>query len=388
VTLAELPVEKANRRDSAVPIERLEVLAYEIPTDGPDGKESDGTLEWDSTTIVVVLLHAGGETGLGYTYNHRSAALLIEDELSGSLLGRDALAVKERWLELGQSIRNVGRPGVGMTAISAVDVALWDLKARLYGLALVDLLDRAHDAVPVYGSGGFCNYPLARLREQLRGWVESGIPRVKLKTSRHPHEDPERLDAARDAIGGDADLYVDANGALSRKDALGWARRFRDEWGVSWFEEPVSSADLDGLRLVRDEGPGGLDVAAGEYVYVPRDAVDLLEARAVDCLQLDVTRCGGITGLIRLSGAADAYSLDVSGHCAPQLSAHALTAVHRLRHLEYFHDHVRIERLAFDGVLEPDGGELRPDRSRPGLGLELKRQELERYLVHRGELGR
>jgi L-alanine-DL-glutamate epimerase-like enolase superfamily enzyme len=380
-------VERAARSGSAAAIERLEVLAYEIPTDGPGGKESDGTLEWESTTLVVCLLHACGETGLGYTYGPRACATLIEENLWQELLGEDALAVKQRWKAMEQSLRNAGRAGIGAMAVSAVDVALWDLKARLHGLPLVDLLDLAHDAVPVYGSGGFCNYPLERLREQLAGWVEQGIPRVKLKVSRHPDEDPRRLAAARDGIGDDTDLYVDANGALSRRDALAWAHRFHDEWNVSWFEEPVGSADLEGLRLLRAEGPGGLDVAAGEYVYVLRDAIALLEARAVDCLQLDVTRCCGISGLLRLSGVADAHTLDVSGHCAPQLSAHALCAVPNLRHLEYFHDHVRIERTAFDGVLSPRGGELRPDRSRPGHGLELKRPDLDEYCVYRGECG-
>jgi L-alanine-DL-glutamate epimerase-like enolase superfamily enzyme len=380
-------VSVAGNVETDVAVEQLEVLAYEFPTDGPDGRETDGTLEWESTTLVVVLLHAGGETGLGYTYAPRACAVLIEDELAPELVGRDALAVKERWEELARSIRNGGRPGLGMMALSAVDVALWDLKARVIGLPLVDLLDRARDEVPVYGSGGFCNYPLERLQEQLGGWVADGIPRVKLKVGRSPDEDPRRLDAAREAIGPEAELYVDANGALSRKQAIAWAHRFNAEWGVSWFEEPVSSADLEGLRLVRDAAPGGLDVAAGEYAFVPRDAVNLLQAGAVDCLQLDVTRCGGITGLIRLSGAADAYGLDVSGHCAPQLSAHALCGAFRLRHLEYFHDHVRIERLAFDGVLDPHGGALRPDRARPGHGLALKWQDLDDYRVYEAERG-
>jgi L-alanine-DL-glutamate epimerase-like enolase superfamily enzyme len=273
-------------------------------------------------------------------------------------------------------------------AVSALDIALWDLKARLLGAPLVDVLDRAHDAVPVYGSGGFCNYPLDRLAGQLAGWVDDDIPRVKLKIGRRPEEDPARLDAVRAAIGPEPELYVDANGAFSRTQAAEWARRLRERWGVSWFEEPVSSDDLAGLGLVRRESPPGLDVAAGEYVYLLRDAEMLLAADAVDCLQLDVTRCGGITGLLRAAGAAAARSVEVSGHCAPQVSAHALCAVPGLRHLEYFHDHVRIERMAFDGVLEPHAGALRPDRSRPGLGLELRRADLERHRVHRGVVER
>ena len=368
-------------------LEALDVSAYEIPTDGPDGLETDGTLEWTSTTVVVVEVRAGGASGLGYTYGDRSTAAFVESKLHPAVLGAgcDPLAVGATWAAMAAQIRNAGRPGVGFMAISAVDTALWDLKARLLELPLVDVLGRFRDEVPVYGSGGFCNYPLARLREQMGGWVEEGIPRVKLKVARDPGEDARRLAAVREAIADGPELYVDANGAFSRKQALEWARHYRDEWGVSWFEEPVSSDDLEGLRLVRDGGPGGLDIAAGEYVYVPRDALYLLEAGAVDCLQLDVTRCGGITGVLALGALAEAHQLDVSGHCAPQLSAHALCGVRRLRHAEYFHDHVRVERLLFDGVLEPEGGCLRPDRSRPGHGLTLRRRDAAEHLVYGGD---
>jgi L-alanine-DL-glutamate epimerase-like enolase superfamily enzyme len=358
-------------------VERLDVAAYTVPTDVP---ESDGTLEWDSTTIVVVEAHAGEAVGLGYTYSDASAAKLVESKLADVVRGCDALAPREAWQRMGEQLRNVGRPGVGFMALSAVDNALWDLRARLLDLPLVDAIGRARDCVPIYGSGGFCSYSLDRLREQLGGWVEEGIPRVKMKVSRDPERDPERLRAVREAIGDAAELYVDSNGGLTRKQALYWLDRFAAEWDVRWHEEPVSSADLEGLRLCRDRAPGRLDVAAGEYAFVPRDFLNLLEAGAVDCLQVDVTRAGGITGLLYASGLAAGFGLDVSGHCAPQLSAHALCAVPRLRHLEYFHDHVRLEAMLFDGVLEPeDGGVLRPDRSRPGNGLELKREEAEQW---------
>jgi L-alanine-DL-glutamate epimerase-like enolase superfamily enzyme len=269
---------------------------------------------------------------------------------------------------MGRRLRNAGRPGAGFMALSAVDAALWDLKARLLDMPLVDLLPSVRHEVPVYGSGGFCSYSLERLGEQLGGWVADGIPRVKLKIGRRPQEDPVRLDAARDAIGPDTELYADANGAFTWKEALAWAERLAGEWGVTWFEEPVSSADVEGLRFLRERST--LEIAAGEYAFVPADFCNLIGA--VDCLQADVTRCGGITGLLGVSGLAASHGLDVSGHCAPQLSAHALCAVQRLRHLEWFHDHVRVERMLFDGVLEPVGGVLRPDRSVAGNGLELK----------------
>jgi L-alanine-DL-glutamate epimerase-like enolase superfamily enzyme len=355
-------------------VESLAVSAYTIPTDEP---ESDGTFEWDSTTIVVVEAHGGGETGLGYTYGPKAVGAVVEELLADVVRGADVGAPAEAWRSMGARLRNAGRPGMGFMALAAVDIALWDLKVRLLDLPLVDVLPRAHDAVPIYGSGGFCSYSLDRLGEQLGGWAQEGIPRVKMKLGREPEHDPARLDAARAAIGDDTELFVDANGAFSRKDALGWAERYAAEWDVRWFEEPVSSADFEGLRLLRDRAPGGLDIAAGEYAYVPADFRNLIGC--VDCLQADVTRCGGITGLISVSGLAAAHGLDVSGHCAPALSAHALCAVPRLRHLEYFHDHVRIERMLFDGTLDPEGGRLRPDRSRPGHGLELKRADAERW---------
>ncbi|MDX2591595.1 enolase C-terminal domain-like protein [Streptomyces sp. WI03-4A] len=363
-------------------IDSVEVHAFQLPTDGPDGKEEDGTLEWDSTTMVLVRVHAGGRTGLGYTYGDVSVASFIESELADVVRGRSASSPAALWELMGRQIRNAGRPGAGAMAVSAVDVALWDLKARLLELPLIRLLPSWHDRVPVYGSGGFTNYSLDRLTDQLGGWVQQGIPRVKLKTSRDPESDPRRLAAVRKAIGDEPEIFTDANGALGRKQALYWAHRFHEEWDVRWFEEPVSSADLEGLRMLSERGPERLEITAGEYAYTTQGFVNLVQGSAVDCLQADVTRCGGITGLLETAGLSAAHHLDLSAHCAPALSAHAFCAVRRLRHLEYFHDHVRFESLLFDGTLSPDGGALRPDPSLPGLGLDIKWPDAERYRVY------
>jgi len=367
---------------SGLAVESVDVHAYTVPTDGPGGEESDGTLTWTSTTLVTVEVRAGGVTGLGYTYADVAAAKLVESVLAPRLGGVDPWGNGATWHALDASLRNTGRPGVGALALSAVDLALWDLKAKLLGLPLFRLLPSYRDRVPVYGSGGFCNLPLDRLVEQVAGWLAQGIQRVKIKTSRHPDEDPARLVAVRRALGYEAGLMADANGALSRKQALEWAWRFREEWGVDWFEEPVSSMDREGLRLLRDQGPPGLEIAAGEYGWVLRDFTDLLEAGAVDCLQADVTRCGGVTGLLRVSALASAHAVDLSAHCAPSASAHAFCAVERARHIEYFHDHARLEAMLFDGAASPREGLLAPDPSRPGLGLELKPSDAERFRVY------
>ncbi|GAA0963172.1 enolase C-terminal domain-like protein [Actinocorallia libanotica] len=357
------------------PVEEIRSAAYTFPTDGP---ESDGTFAWDSTTIVVVEAAAAGCRGLGYTYGSAAVSRLVEETLARPVRGMPAWDVGAAWAAMWRELRNIGQPGIGAMAVSAVDSALWDLKARLLDVPLAVALDAVHGSVPVYGSGGFTSYSDERLAEQLGGWAAAGIPCVKMKVGRDPERDGHRVEVARRAIGDAVELFVDANGAYRRKEALEWARRFA-EAGVRWLEEPVSSDDLEGLRLIRDTGPSGLEIAAGEYGYRIPDFRRLLEAGAVDCLQADVTRCGGMTGFQRVGALADAYGTDLSAHCAPQLSAHAGTAVRRLRHVEYFHDHVRIERLLFDGVLEPVGGVLVPDRARPGTGLEFKRDDAAPY---------
>lgn len=357
-------------------IERLEVSAYTVPTDSP---ESDGTLAWDSTTMVLVEASGGGEMGIGYTYGDPSVAALISGKLAGIVEGRDTLSVAGAWSAMVDAIRNLGRPGISSMAIAAVDVALWDLKAKLLGLPLFRLLDAAHDSVPIYGSGGFTSYSVERLQEQLSGWVDGGIPRVKMKIGTHPEHDLPRVRAAREAIG-EAGLFVDANGAYSRKQALRFAEEFAD-LGVGWFEEPVSSDDLEGLRLIRDRAPAGMEIAAGEYGYDLYYFRRMLEAGAVDVLQADASRCAGVTGFMQTASLCQARGMELSAHTAPSIHAHACCAVVPLRHLEYFHDHARIEHMLFDGALDPQGGALVPDPSRPGLGLEFKRTDAKRYAV-------
>jgi L-alanine-DL-glutamate epimerase-like enolase superfamily enzyme len=367
---------RATKPLAQAPIERVSVAAYCVPTERP---ESDGTLEWRSTTLVVVEVAAAGARGLGYSYADRATATLIGDRLAACVEGLDAMSPPLGAAAMLHAVRNLGRRGVAQMAISAVEAALWDLKARLLGLPLATLWGVVREEVPLYGSGGFTSYTTRELEEQLGGWVDQGIPRVKMKVGREPAEDPARVSAARAAIGPAVELMVDANGAYTRKQALGMAERFA-EAEVSWFEEPVPSDDLEGLRLLRDRGPAGMAVAAGEYGYDPGYFDRMLAAGAVDVLQADATRCG-VSGFLAAGALCAARDVRLSAHCAPALHVHLGCAVERLVHLEYFHDHVRIERLLFDGAPVPRGGSLAPDLSRPGLGLELKRADAARFTV-------
>jgi L-alanine-DL-glutamate epimerase-like enolase superfamily enzyme len=361
-------------------VDGLEVSVHTVPTDAP---EADGTLTWTSTTMVLVRVRSGEHAGTGWTYGPPACAAVVHDRLADVVLGADALDVGRAFGAMVAAVRNDSRPGVAGYAISAVDVALWDLKARLVGLPLHRLLGAARDEVPVYGSGGFTSYDAGRLREQLTGWtVGRRIPRVKIKIGEswggRPERDLARIAQARTAVGPDVDLFVDANGGYTAKQAVRILREVAD-CDVRWFEEPVSSDDLDGLRRVRDAVPA--DVAAGEYgsdlTYFER----MCAAGAVDCLQADASRCGGITEWLRVAAVAAAHHLEISGHCAPHLHVHAAAAVPNLRHLEWFHDHVRIEDMFFDGTLDPTGGTLRPDPTAPGNGLTVRDEVVRRFQV-------
>lgn len=358
------------------PIEAVSVRTYKVPTETP---ESDGTLEWSSTTMVYVEIRAGGKTGMGYTYGSAAVGRLIEDDLAGVLRTSDALQTQARWADLVAKVRNNGREGIAAMAISALDLALWDLKGKLLAAPVCTLLGSVRDAVPLYGSGGFTSYDKRQLSDHLSHWIEMGIPRVKMKVGRQPECDDDRVATARRAIGRDAELFVDANGAYSVKQALAMAQAF-ERHGVSWFEEPVYHRDLTGNATVCARAPASMEVSNGEYGYAPDDFEHIAETRSADVIQADVTRCGGFTGFAIVDAICESHSIPLSSHCAPYVTLHAALAAKRMRHAEYFFDHVRIERLFFDGAGEPKDGALAPDLSRPGIGLELKRQDAERYL--------
>ncbi len=367
------------RPDAA--IRALRVAAYRIPTDAP---EADGTFAWDATTLVLVELDAGGQTGLGYTYADASLVRLIDGHFRDLLVNADALGIGAINERLWASVRNLGRSGLAACAISAVDCALWDLKARLLDLPLAQLLGMRRTHIAVYGSGGFTSYDDARLRKQLGRWAhEDGCRWVKMKVGADADRDSERVRAAREAIGEAPGLFIDANGAHTPRSAIAFAHRIAEQ-RVGWFEEPVSSDDLPGLRQVRDAlGASGqaMDVAAGEYASTPDGFRRLVEHGAVDVLQADLTRCGGVSGFLQAAALCDAFHLDLSAHCAPALHLHACCAAPRFRHQEWFHDHVRLEAMLFDGAPHLQNGDVKPDLSCPGHGLRLREADARRYAI-------
>lgn len=351
--------------------------AYTIPTDAP---EADGTISWDKTTIVIAKVEAGGATGLGYTYADPATCSVANVLLKEVVHGANVFDQGQIRALMLRHIRNLGETGISAMAVSCIDNALWDLRARLLNVPLVQLLGQTRAGIEVYGSGGFTTYSDQQLRDQLGGWSQQGFSMVKMKIGTHPDRDIHRVEVARSAIGKDVQLFVDANGAYSVKQALVFAQEFV-KYGVHWFEEPVSSDNLAGLNQIRNAAPDQINVAAGEYGYTAWYFERMIDAQAIDVLQADATRCGGISGFLDVAALCWAHNLPLSAHCGPSIHLHVCCAVLRAVHMEFFHDHARIERMFFDGFQEPVKGVMYPDLSRPGNGLELKEQDASKYLV-------
>lgn len=359
-------------------IESICASGYRIPTDKP---EADGTFSWSSTEFVLVEAKAGGVTGVGYTYTSASVVPMIASILFDAVKTCNSAEPPAAWRAMTVAVRNIGRDGLAATAISAVDTALWDLKAKLLDQPLAALFGRYRDEVPIYGSGGFTCYTDQELRDQVSSWAgRDGCRWIKIKVGSQPERDPYRVRIAKSAIG-DRALFVDANGSYGVKQALKLADVFAAEGDVRWFEEPVSSDDLAGLAYVRQRAPAIMDIAAGEYGYDLDYFRTMLASGAVDVQQADVTRCGGYTGFLQVAALCEAQHIPLSCHCGPSIHLPAACAVPRLAHLEWFHDHVRIEHMLLDGAPVPRDGVIRPDLSRAGHGLAFKFQDAERFRV-------
>ncbi len=374
---AEKMQDKKNKEsDNDIPIKKLNIAAYTIPTETP--VESDGTIKWHSTTLVLVEISGGNKNGIGYTYADKSTATFIQSVLVNEVVGMNAMDIPAISNKMIQAIRNNGNTGIAMMAVSAVDNALWDLKAKLLELPLCKLLGQASDKMLLYGSGGFTSYDKNKLQQQLSIWSEEGFENVKIKIGREPLKDVERVNWARKAIGENVHLFVDANGAYTIKQAIDLANKF-SPYHVTWFEEPVTSDNLSGLKNIKNHVAAPMQIAAGEYGCNFYYYKNMLEANAVDVLQADATRCGGISNFIKIAYLAEAFQIPFSSHCAPALHLHAALSLPAFYIAEYFYDHARIENLLFDGISPPVNGYLEPNLQLPGLGFEFKYTDAKKY---------
>lgn len=362
-------------------VSNFRLNVFKVPTQRK--LESDGTLEWESTTLVLVELNCLDKWGIGYTYGHSSVATVASTLLKKYVAEKEVFNIAAITETMGSALRNNGKTGISAMAISAIDIALWDLKAKLLNVSLSDLLGRCRERIEAYGSGGFTSYSRHEMQDEMLHWKQQGFRKFKMKVGRNPSEDLDRVQFVREIIGSKNSLMVDANEAFNPVMALAFAQDFA-RFDVNWFEQPISSTDHQGMKEIRQRFPPGMALASGEYIYSLNQGLKILQHRTADVLQLDVTRCLGITGFLKLAALAEAYDIPVSSHCAPTLHTCLGCAIPGFIHAEYFSDHARIEEEFFEGILPAKNGYLEPNLSRPGLGIEVNpSNRLEKYESHR-----
>ena len=243
-----------------------------------------------------------GVEGLGMTYSSPGVKDVVENALMQILIGRDPMDTEKIWNDMLWKVRSYGRKGVALCAISAVDIALWDLKAKFLNLPLYKLLGAYTNSVPVYGSGGWTNLTKSELIQEMTDYVESGIPRVKMKVGKNfgncEREDIERVEAVRDAIGYDIALYIDANNGYRKKQAIYMAKEF-EQFQVGWLEEPLIPDDVDGMSEIARSTT--IPIASGKLEYTKYGFKELIYRGGADIVQPDAGRVGGVTEWIKVA---------------------------------------------------------------------------------------
>lgn len=323
-----------------------------------------------------------GVEGFGLGQSNPGTREIIERAFKDLLIGRDPFDIERLWSDMFWRVRGYGRKGVAFCAISAVDIALWDLKAKALGLPLYKLLGPYADSVPIYGSGGWTNFTLAELIAETEGWVEQGVKRVKIKVGKDfgnaEREDIERVAAVRRALGDDVAIYIDANNGYHPKQAIYMAREF-ERYQVGWFEEPLLADDIDGLARVAASTT--IPVATGEHEYTKYGFRDLIARGGADIVQPDVGRVGGVTEWMKAAHLAHAFDLPVAPHGVQLVHLHLCCATPNLKVVEYLKVAHDADKVWYTEFPEHENGMWSPFPDKPGLGLELDPAAVEKYAV-------
>ena len=328
----------------------------------------------------VHILTDEGLEGLGVGDGGRAAQVLINDSLKPILLGADPLYIEKLWDDMFWRLRGVGRKGLAFAAISAVDTALWDLKAKYFNVPLYKLLGAYTDTVPIYGSGGWTHFSVDELVAEQVAYVERGMKSVKMKVGKDfgksEKEDIERLAAVRDAVGADVEILIDANNGYYAKQAIRMARAF-EPYRVGWFEEPVLADDIEGLAAIATAID--IPVATGEHEYSKFGFRELIARGGADIVQPDIGRVGGVTEWMKVAHLAQAFNLPVAPHAFQLIHLHVACATPNLRIVEYLGVSEEFDKLVYTEFPEPVDGMWSPYPDKPGLGLELNLDVVKKY---------
>lgn len=358
-------------------IARVDVDVLAIPLEQPFAA-AVGRFEAVHLLLARVLTEAGpAGLGTGFAFSAGDARVILAAirELSGVVCGRDARRPEELWAAMATATTFLGRCGAAMSAIGVLDVAAWDCAARAAALPLWKFLGGARERIAAYGSGGSVAANDAELVAEMEAFAAAGLSAVKLKLGGGCglRRDCERLAAVRRALGDDVRIAVDANQQWRAKEAVAAAARLAafDLW---WLEEPLPADEIEGLVEVRAKA--AVPVATGESNAGPADFARMLRLGAADILMPNVQRVGGITPWRKIAAAAETLGVAVAAHVQPEVQVHLMCAVPPAIALE----HVPWWPWPYEEPLAIEGGFAVPP-SRPGLGVTLARDYVERYRV-------
>lgn len=358
-------------------VAQLDVTIVAVPSRYPIESAIRSTHE--IVNVLLLVLTEDGAHGsayvAGFTRGQARAVRAMLEEFSPIVVGREASELAAVWRELRRACRLMDRGGPGVAAISAIDMALWDLKAKSLGEPLHALLGTVRHRLPVYASDGCWLSPDPdEVASQAQAFVRDGFTAVKVRVGRqNPADDLAVVQAVRDLVGDDVGVLVDANQGWSRSTARRCGRALI-EMGVDWLEEPVPVEDVDGLALIQQDLP--VRVVSGESVHYPHDVLRLVQAGAVSMVMPDLQRIGGVTGWIQAAAIAEAAGVDITSHLFPEVSAHLLAAsagAGPLEHVSWMDPFVEQPITVVDGMASlPDA---------PGTGLEFDWSALKEHIV-------
>ncbi len=321
-------------------------------------------------TVFIFIDTDEGASGFSYLSGPRAVRALIHDDISDALIGHDPFNIEALWQDMFWRVRGYGRKGLAFQAISGLDVALWDLKAKALDVPLYRLLGPAHESVPTYGSGGWTHFSIEELVAEQVGYVEAGFRRVKMKVGKDfgmdERGDMARLEAVRKAVGDDVEIYIDANNGYYAKQAIRMSKQFED-YGAAWFEEPVLADDIQGLAAISRATT--IPVATGEHEYTKYGFKDLISQGGADIVQPDIGRVGGVTEWMKVAHLADAFNLPVAPHAYGVLHLHCAMATPNIKAVEITGPEMERWPVLFEDVPPVIDGQWKPFADRPGLGL-------------------